>query len=115
MLDAATHLAQARHNEDFFGRIDQSLDSDWAVTALFYAALHYVDAYLFRKNLNPGDHAERNRMMQANPTTSAIWSHYRRLLDRSWDARYNAATYTPPQIAQLHQIDFARVKREMTS
>src|SRR5437762_2448334 len=39
------HLDQAQHNEQFFAKIDPSVNGDWAVTVLFYAALHYVDAY----------------------------------------------------------------------
>jgi len=32
---------------------------DWAVTALFYAALHYVDAYLAKQEEHPHNHEQR--------------------------------------------------------
>lgn len=39
------HLIQARHNEDCVQYlINASRFNDWAVTGIFYAAVHYVEA-----------------------------------------------------------------------
>ena len=48
MPNRSAHLAQAEHNETLYSHLDQSAPTyaDWQVTSLFYAALHYVDAYL---------------------------------------------------------------------
>jgi hypothetical protein len=42
------HLNRAQDNERLAGSLDlnSAINVDWAITILFYAALHYVDAYL---------------------------------------------------------------------
>ncbi len=42
------HLAKARSNEESLAslNLDNSRFLDWAITVMFYAALHYVDAFL---------------------------------------------------------------------
>jgi len=43
---AAKHLALARQNYDTYHRLEHSgQDLDWAVTVLFYTALHLMQAY----------------------------------------------------------------------
>jgi hypothetical protein len=113
--DEATHLGQARHNEGFFGKIDHSQDGDWAVTVLFYAALHYVDAYLARTRMHPANHSERGRMIHSTPTVNAVRNHYRRLEDSSVDARYSAHIYPPREIDVLRRQDFEPLKRALTA
>jgi hypothetical protein len=65
------------------------------VTCLFYAAVHYVNAY-FRKFGIPiprrhrGDRGElgRTNIVQSDPKLSCIYPEYRHLDDESRDARY---------------------------
>jgi hypothetical protein len=112
MPAAETHRACAAYNEEFYAKLDQTVDGGWAVTALFYSALHYVDAFLAeRENAHPGDHGERDRMIKANHTTDGVRNHYRRLQDKSRDARYNGGTFTPATIRTLFNSDFEVVKR----
>jgi len=42
------HLAKARGNESFALSLPLNSNSgvDWALVALFYSAMHYVEAYL---------------------------------------------------------------------
>lgn len=44
------HLRQARHNEEVAHTLgSRPLEAyDWAITVLFYAVLHFVDAYLLQ-------------------------------------------------------------------
>lgn len=43
--EAGAHLEQARHNLSLYEKLrDEGCYPDWAVTALFYSALHLVDA-----------------------------------------------------------------------
>lgn len=45
-MDRSDYLAKARHNEEFLATIDRDRYSDWWVTASFYVALHYVNAFV---------------------------------------------------------------------
>ena len=45
-MNRSDYLAKARHNEEFLESIDKDRFCDWWVTASFYVALHYVNAFV---------------------------------------------------------------------
>lgn len=45
-MEQNDYLAKARHNEEFLSTIDRDRFCDWWVTASFYVALHYVNAFV---------------------------------------------------------------------
>jgi hypothetical protein len=46
---------------------------DWAVVAAFYAAVHYVNAYLWeRYGLEPRNHAEQVRAVATDPNLKPV-------------------------------------------
>lgn len=48
MADKYVHLAQAKHNEALATKLlSEPPYHDWAITAAFYAAVHYVETWLF--------------------------------------------------------------------
>ncbi len=116
MPDVRTHLQHAAHNEAVFAKIDANVDGDWAVTILFYSALQYVDAYLAKIGyLDPGEHAQRNRLIQANSLTRGVWRHYSRLKSYSENARYYAKIFSRSDVNGLKLGDFDVVKDRMTA
>jgi len=81
------HRQQAQENIALSDSLHQSGQNlDWAVVVLFYAALHYIDAYLLPRD--PTDHDERNGYIRDCAFLKEIWKHYRVLAERSQDARY---------------------------
>jgi hypothetical protein len=61
---AVQHLTRARQNYDTYQRLKTSGQAlDWAVTILFYAALHLVQAYFVEQAVTafdaPQTHQER--------------------------------------------------------
>ena len=113
------YLNQAEHNRglaDFLR--DSKVDClDWAVTCLFYSAVHYVNAYLRKNNItiprrHKGDQRGpgRTTIVQQDPALSVIYASYRHLNDESRDARYelkkiNAADYDKFLVTQLDKIE----------
>ena len=67
---------------------------DWAITMLFYSALHYIDAFLDGKGMHPRNHTVRDDEIQNNGSIKAIYRDYRFLKHRSRAARYEIANYT---------------------
>jgi hypothetical protein len=100
------HIIRARQNEAFARtlNLEDSLKVDWAITILFYSALHYVDAYFAIKPLHPPNHEQRDAAIARNPSLDPIWPDYRRLKDRSEAARY--------EIANFHKSDFAAIDQK---
>ena len=116
MPRTSEHLDQAAHNEAFFASIEVATYSDWAVTALFYSALHYVDAYLARQgHEDPGDHDMRDTLMRNYPVTRAVWNEYRRLKSFSRSARYYAARFKPGEVTGLRLGSLEPIKDRIRS
>ena len=91
------HLNQAKHNiacaEEFLDNCDCY---DWAVTAAFYAALHFVEAGF---TCTPVGHTETHRPSRKQPHTHRLemvkdhfgtpcWKHFRKLYNASLQVRY---------------------------
>lgn len=103
MADYAVHLSQAKHNEEVANRLIKDPPyHDWGITAAFYAAIHYLESWLFNRRekhtetsipvgmdgkLQFTPHAWRERIVERNLNRSAFKS-FRKLRDASETARY---------------------------
>jgi len=98
------HLRKAIHNEDFYSSFDLEKTPylDWVVNGIFYSALHYMGSYFATQNQHPGDHLERNRLIEVDPNLGRNFyiSCYRDLKDDSEDARYRMRTFIAKEIRQ---------------
>jgi len=70
---------------------------------LFYAGLHYIDAYLTQSAGKPKNHQQRDRIIETNGSLSPIWQDYRRLKDLSEQARYQIAAYDESKMVLARQ------------
>lgn len=89
------HLKQAQHNEQLADTLSKGTYVDWAVTVLFYAALHYVDSILAVSQVNPDTHGERQTEIERNDTLKVIYKEFRYLQVMSRNARYLVARIDP--------------------
>jgi hypothetical protein len=113
MPNSADHILQAQHNEAFYQVIDKNAYSDWAMTALFYAALHYIDAFLDRVGIDAGGHDQRDKEVRDRKELRPIWPQYHYLKNRSINARYYCGTFTPDQLQQCYGGDLAAIRRSL--
>ena len=66
MANNQCHITQWKHNRLFISSIDREFH-DWIVTAVFYTALHAVDALLSHDKITITNHDARNlALLQAN-------------------------------------------------
>jgi hypothetical protein len=116
MASQAEHRTQAERNEDFFGTFDISGAKflDWAVTVLFYSALHYLRSLMSKHGyLNVSSYGDMDRaferlaVLKRNPD---IYVDYRGLKDDSWAARYNMWRPAPSEVVELRDNEFQRVR-----
>ena len=85
--------------------------TDWQVTILFYAALHYVDALLDDiAGIHPKTHTSRNTLVT---NRTAIAPNYMRLYNRSLDARYNLVMFTQKEVDRIIVEDFGPIRENM--
>lgn len=100
------HLYKAAQNEAFADNI--KLDSDcsigWAVTVIFYSALHYIEAYFvtYRKGYN--NHYSRSSAIQNDPRIRSLYDDYRKLEDLSREARYDAASFNKGDLVSAKEF-----------
>ena len=83
-----TYLEQARHNRDVAEALsagDSPISRQWAVTCLFYAAIHYINAHLGNRPV-PDNHRDRESYVRVN--MQLIHNDYRWLMTKSQGARY---------------------------
>jgi hypothetical protein len=121
MPDQQSHIAQAEKNERFRGMTasrNPSSDqfTEWEVVALFYSALHYIEAVLDHNfNIHPNSHKERMRLVAMTDTLRPIELNYRNLHNRSMDARYNLLAFTRTQIDVIERDEFQPLKAHVRS
>jgi len=93
---------QAASNEDHYNELggDSAVRSDWAMTALYYAAVQHVQALIVRKGWKvtykgqtqfPADHGQRLEVIGRE--CPQIEADFRTLKGWSEDARYECATF----------------------
>lgn len=93
MPDERQHLKKAERNETFAESLDLSIppNAEWAITALFYAAVHLVEAYMAKVlSAHSADHKQRKQFMSCDRTMKNCFPEYRHLETLSRTCRYDA-------------------------
>lgn len=114
MPDVASHLNQARHNEGFYTATDKNVYSDWAMTAIYYAALHYIDAFLASVGvLDPGAHKGRDEEFGRKAVLRPVYPEYFRLKNRSENARYYCRRYPMAELERSYRNDLIALREHI--
>jgi uncharacterized protein (UPF0332 family) len=84
------HIRQAEHNERFVDIFDlkSSPYLDWALTGIFYSAIHYIEAALATRGKHPFSHSERNTLIHLHIKNNDVYDDHRDLMEDSRDGRY---------------------------
>jgi hypothetical protein len=112
MPSRAEHEARAQANERIAAqfRLSDPDEVAWAVTILFYAALHYVEVYFDETaGVHHLSHADRFFSTDMLP----IGHEFRLLYDASRCARYEMNLFTLPEVTTLMGY-YAAVKTFVT-
>jgi hypothetical protein len=81
---------------------------EWAAVAAFYAAVHYVQAWLWERwGLSPTDHPARRGYVVKLPVLRPILGAYDILADLAFHARYTPTFQPPP--AQTRTAVYGRL------
>jgi hypothetical protein len=102
------HIQKANLNEDF-GQAIYKLDLKfgcWIVVAYYYAALHWIDAYIDnRSGYHPPNHANRESYISKDSNLrNSIYNDYRDIKDDSRLARYGIGIFNDSRIEYNRQI-----------
>lgn len=116
MATKEAHLQQAEHNERFLGTFDISISPhlDWAITVIFYAALHYIRAlaakHLFTNISRYGDLDRVFDRVSIFKRNGWIYADYRQLKDDSRAARYDMVKFSPREVEEFRDEELRRIR-----
>lgn len=101
------HISKANANETFalsLDLIDQA-KIDWAITALFYSALHHVQAYFIKRRSSiPELHTQRDSQIRRDALLRPIYHDYSTLKKRSRTVRYEVwPTFKETEVARMYE------------
>ncbi len=105
----ADHLATANANRDLATTLAGAAGGTptaryWSVVVAFYAAVHYINAYLREtQGLEPREHGERRRSLAQDAQLQPLAFRYRLLTIDAFDVRY-----TPN-----HRLRAAAIRRSL--
>src|ERR1035438_8032686 len=89
------HVRKADANKDFGYAMNPAYPTcaGWALTAMFYSALHYAEAYFLKTSVRVDSHGDRLDAIKSDPNLSKIYAYYRHLSDYGFNARYRLTVY----------------------
>jgi hypothetical protein len=106
------HVKKAEDNETFVATIqpNSQAEIDWTLVILFYAAVHYVEAYLFKYwGQHVRSHTTRDKYFGKEASLKKIFSSYSHLKFYGYNARYEVSGFTKTD-AQDAAKDLAAIK-----
>ena len=113
------HLRQAARNESLYNDLCRLYTSvpkytEWEVVALFYAALHHIEACVnIREGRHFDNHSQRNRFIRETVDYRAIWPVYSYMYRLSINARYEVTTFSIEEVRNLEINQLAAIKRHI--
>ena len=119
MPSVAEHLEQVERNESLYLDLCRLYTSvpdytEWEVVALFYAALHYVDAWLASsEHVHSRNHAQRIGLVRSNIALRPISDQYERLYRLSVLARYEMERPSLREVRSVENNEYTAIKRHI--
>ena len=109
------HLAQAARNEALAQQLVAMGEAGWAITGLFYAALHLIQAYLVQVGPAPVNHQKRAVSIAATVELARVVDPYRLLKALSENARYDCRAFSPEQFEEVRRTRYQPIVEHLNS
>lgn len=89
------------YSKKSFFEINSSKYLEWAVTIIFYAALHLIEMELAKSNQHCKSHDSRNKCIAITTNFKPIRSQYQTLYMQSIKARYEFKKFSSQRVEEL--------------
>ena len=102
MPNQTKHIAQARHNRQFWCSFDLSSTpfSDWVVSGMFYEGVHWVEVFLSSRGEHSTRHGQRTSAMRRHiKEMGPVMPDLEALKVESENARYGCYKHTANEIS----------------
>ena len=116
-MERIEHLSKAEHNEKFFRSFDMNSTDfrDWIVIGIFYAAIHYYEAYFALKNKHSKHHKITDDWISNDEKISDTLFDYRELKQQRREASYRKKYFTSDEIRRVILPKFDNIKSKILS
>lgn len=94
--------------------LDNQSRIDWALVILFYAAMHYVEAYLAKSGVHLRSHTTRDNAMSRDSSLRKIFKEYSDLKYFGYNARYEISGFKPTDVTNTAAKHYAAIKTHLT-
>lgn len=110
MPSVEQHLEQAKRNAAFAERLlgDGDVGQEWAMTAVFYAAVHYGRAVVAAAQLGTltSHHSFESYLQRDLKAPPHIYKAYRFMKDEAEAARYDCRAFTVDDVKKIQGTKF---------
>jgi hypothetical protein len=93
--------------------LDNQTRIDWALVILFYAAMHYVEAYLAKSGVHLRSHETRDRAMSREFALRKIFKEYADLKYYGYNARYEFASFKATDVTDRASKRYDAIKAHL--
>ncbi len=93
--------------------VDTTKFLDWAVTSIFYAGMHYIEAYFATRGVHSSDHRTRDSSVLRDPDLRPLYRDFNELKNHSINARYYMVPFVPSDVQKLKEC-LASIKDRLT-
>ncbi len=109
MADWQQYLRKAERNERLAAELSSLPERfpEWEITALFYSALHYANAFLSSRGQSAEFHRDRYSLLASQ---TSLGKEYDTLFQRSMNARYDIYEFTVQEADRIKSLFFNPVK-----
>jgi hypothetical protein len=110
------HIAKAEGNARFASSLtlDDPAKIDWALIATFYAAMHYVEAYLATMGQHVRSHTTRDGYIGRDANLKKIYNHYQDLKYYGYNARYEMTPFRASDVTGHATADLDAIRTHIT-
>jgi len=109
------HVTKAEGNETFVSGIALTAQPniDWALVVIFYAAVHYVEAYLSLTGIHLRSHATRDNCVGRDSRLRLIFREYGDLKYYAYNARYEVMPFSASDVANVALPALDKIKAQL--
>jgi hypothetical protein len=110
--EAQAHLEEARGDYTLHAHLRDQGHFAWALTLLYYAAWHLMDAWMIQNGEEHCRNHESLKKLIERRVSSVRWQ-YKDLEDASRDARYELKRFTADDVQRYHDGPFGHIQAQL--
>jgi hypothetical protein len=100
------HLEKAHDYQAYAESLENGsrTEREWGIIIRFYAAVHYVEAYLSTTREGTNSHIERRRAIGRKPELAELRNSFQMLYNLAWNSRYLTLPCPLEDVITAHRL-----------